>query len=104
MTASPPTSQDASAPRKTRGEGVLARVFKNAGLLLGGRVTTGVLNLGILAISAHALGAEQFGLVVLVQTYAQTITAVATFQSWQAVIRYGAVALEKNDARAFHSL
>jgi len=104
MTVSPPASQDPSAPRKARGEGVLARVFKNAGLLLGGRVTTGVLNLGILSISAHALGAEQFGLVVLVQTYAQTITGVATFQSWQAVIRYGALALERNDTQALHAL
>ncbi len=83
---------------------VLARVFRNAGLLLGGRATTGVLNLAILAITAHALKAEQFGLVVLVQTYAQAVTAVATFQSWQAVIRYGAMAMEKDDSHAFQSL
>jgi O-antigen/teichoic acid export membrane protein len=97
-------SQAAKPRRGWFGDHVLARVFKNAGLLLGGRATTGVLNLAILAISAHALGAEQFGLVVLVQTYAQTVQAVATFQSWQAVIRYGAIALERRDTASFHSL
>ncbi|TAK99196.1 MAG: lipopolysaccharide biosynthesis protein [Rhodospirillaceae bacterium] len=104
MIAVPSKSQIMTALRKWRGDRLLARVFKNAGLLLGGRVTTGVLNLGILAISAHALGAEQFGLVILVQTYAATVTGVATFQSWQAVIRYGALALEKQDIKALHAL
>jgi O-antigen/teichoic acid export membrane protein len=104
-----PDSQAASGPapglrRGWFGDHLLARVFKNAGLLMGGRATTGVLNLAILAISAHALGAERFGLVVLVQTYAQTVQAVATFQSWQAVIRYGAVALERKNVAGFHSL
>lgn len=83
--------------RRWVSDGVMARVLRNAGLLLTGRVATGVLNLAILSIAARALGAQDFGLIVLVQTYVQTITAVATFQSWQAVIRYGALDLEKND-------
>ena len=90
--------------RRWFGDLVFARIFKNAGLLLGGRIATGVLNLGILAITAHALGAEQFGLVILVQTYAAAIVAVATFQSWQAVIRYGAVAVERNEMGSYHAL
>src|SRR5437870_2394298 len=104
MTDIPAPSARTNPKRGWFGDRVLARVFKNAGLLLGGRATTGVLNLAILAISAHALGAEQFGLVVLVQTYALTVQAVATFQSWQAVIRYGALALERRDTAAFHAL
>jgi O-antigen/teichoic acid export membrane protein len=90
--------------RRWLSDGIMARVLRNAGLLLTGRVATGVLNLAILSIAARALGAEQFGLIVLVQTYVQTITAVATFQSWQAVIRYGALALEKDDMASFHAL
>ena len=73
-------------------------------MLLTGRLATGVLNLAILSIAARALGATQFGLIVLVQTYVQTITAVATFQSWQAIVRYGAVSLEKDDIAGFQRL
>lgn len=90
--------------RRWVSDGIMARVLRNTGLLLSGRVATGILSLAILSIAARALGAEEFGLVVLVQTYVQTITAVATFQSWQAVIRYGALDLEKRDMAAFHAL
>ena len=90
--------------RRWLSDGIMARVLRNAGLLLTGRVATGVLNLAILSIAAHALGAEEFGLIVLVQTYVQTITAVATFQSWQAVIRFGAIDVENKDMTAFHAL
>src|SRR5579883_1109124 len=85
-------------------DGVLSRIFKNAGLLISGRVTTMLLGLGILSISAHGLGAEKFGVVTLVVTYVQTIVAVTTFQSWQAVIRYGALAQERKDHRQFQGL
>jgi O-antigen/teichoic acid export membrane protein len=104
MTDAPASPDVVSQPTGWFGDHRLARIFKNAGLLLGGRVTTGLINLAVLVIAARALGAEQFGLVVLVQTYVQTVQAIATFQSWQAVIRYGAVALEQKDMRSFHSL
>jgi O-antigen/teichoic acid export membrane protein len=85
-------------------ESVFRRVFKNAALMLTGRTTTGLFTLGTLSLSAHGLGVEQFGILVLVQTYGQVITSLATFQSWQAVIRYGAIALEKNNTPALQAL
>ena len=85
-------------------DGIFRRIFKNAALLLSGRATNGLLGLATLSLSAHGLGLEQFGVFILLQTYVQVITAIATFQSWQAVIRYGAICLEKNDTPGFQSL
>jgi O-antigen/teichoic acid export membrane protein len=72
--------------------------------MLSGRAATGLLSLGTLTLSARTLGVEAFGVLVLVQTYGQVTATLATLQSPQAVIRYGATALEKNDRAAFQSL
>src|SRR5262245_44254602 len=94
-------------PRTVRhwlADGILRRTFKNAGMLLSGRATNGLLSLATLSLLAHALGIEQFGILVLVQTYVLVLTACATFQSWQAVIRYGAICLETKNCASFQSL
>ncbi len=94
-------------PRTVRhwfSDGILRRTFKNAGMLLTGRATNGLLSLATLSLMAHSLGIEQFGIIVLVQTYVLVLIAFATFQSWQAVIRYGAICLERKDIPAFQSL
>jgi O-antigen/teichoic acid export membrane protein len=94
-------------PRTVRhwfSDGVLRRTFKNAGMLLTGRATNGLLSLATLSLMAHSLGIEWFGMIVLVQTYVLVLIAFATFQSWQAVIRYGAICLEQNNTPALQSL
>ena len=93
-----------TAVRHWFAEGIFRRIFKNAGLMLSGRATTGLLSLATLSLSARGLGIEQFGVLVLVQTYVGVITSLATFQSWQAVIRYGAICMENNNTPAFQAL
>ncbi|MGY8962370.1 MAG: lipopolysaccharide biosynthesis protein [Rhodospirillales bacterium] len=83
---------------------IFRRVFKNAGFLLSGKVATGVFGLAYLSLAARGLGIEQFGLLVLVQTYVQVITGLTTFHSWQAVIRYGAISVENDDTPGFQKL
>lgn len=83
---------------------IFRRVFKNAGFLLSGKTATGVLGLAYLSLAAHGLGVTEFGILVLVQTYVQVITGLSTFHSWQAVIRYGAISVEKDDTPAFQTL
>ena len=90
--------------RQWLGDGIFRRIFKNAGLMLGGRAATGLLSLATLSISARGLGVEQFGILVLVQSYAQIVTTLTTFQSCQALIRYGVISLEQNNTRAFQVL
>jgi O-antigen/teichoic acid export membrane protein len=85
-------------------DGVFRRIFKNAGLMLTGRAANGVMGLATLSIMARGLGAEAFGLVVLVQTYVLVISGLTTFQSWQALIRYGAISLKSEDPREFQNL
>ena len=83
---------------------VFLRVFKNAGFLLSGKTVTGLLGLAYLSLAAHGLGVEQFGVLILVQTYVQVIVGLTTFHSWQAVIRYGADRLALDDTNGLQTL
>ena len=90
--------------RKWFTDGIFRRIFKNAGLMLSGRVATGIFSLGTLSLAAQGLGVEKFGILVLIQSYVLVITALTTFQSWQAVIRYGADCLSQNNTPALQAL
>jgi hypothetical protein len=48
-----------------------------------------VLSLGYLALATRALGLEGFGKFVLAVSFSQAITGLASFQTWQAVVRWG---------------
>ena len=85
-------------------DGLLRRIFRNAGTLLGGKAVAGVLALAMLAVTARGLGLEAFGALVLIHTYVKLIGGLTKFQSWQAVIRYGAKGLEDGRARDVQGL
>ena len=85
-------------------DGVFRRIFKNAGFMLSGRAATGLFSLATLTLCARTLGVEQFGILVLVQTFGQVTATLATFQSPQTMIRYGAMAQQREDTPAFQSL
>lgn len=72
---------------------VVARMARNIGWLLGGRGFSGVVSLAYLAIAARSMGPAGFGMFTLILAYSQSIANLVQFQSWQAVIRYGAVHL-----------
>jgi O-antigen/teichoic acid export membrane protein len=74
-------------------DGFFQSLFRNVGVLLGGDAVARALLFAATVLTARALGAEQFGVLVLVQTYAQILGTVVNFQSWQAVIKFGAEAL-----------
>lgn len=65
---------------------------------------TGLASLIYLGLATRALGVTGFGVLVLIQTYIQIIIDLTTFQSSQAVIRYGAICLEHDDKVAFQQL
>src|SRR5688572_9921854 len=73
-------------------------LMRNSSYLAASRVAAGLLGLGALAFTTHALGVEAFGLLILVHSYALAVSGLVKFQSWQVVIRYGAPALRANDA------
>ncbi len=71
-------------------DGLFRRIFRNAGLLLSRRVIAAVMGLAYLALAAQALGPAAFGALVLVHAYVVVVSRVTSFQSWQAVVRFGA--------------
>jgi O-antigen/teichoic acid export membrane protein len=85
-------------------DGPLRRLLSNASLLVGGRSLNGIFNLAAMTLIVRAVGIEMFGLLILIHAFASTISDLAKFQSWQAVLRYGTPALEQGRALDFRRL
>lgn len=64
-------------------------------MLLGGSTFATAIGFVSSVLKARALGPESFGLLAVVIAYAGTVTILATFQPWQAVINFGARDLKK---------
>ena len=71
---------------------------------MSGKALGGVLSLAYLAIAARSLGPTEMGFLVLAHAYATVVAGLARFQSWQAVIRFGAPMIQRGDRPAFRSL
>ena len=68
---------------------MIRRALTNTGWLMGARGINAVLSLGYLALAARSLGIDGFGQMILVTAFAQAIAGLVSFQTWQAVIRWG---------------
>jgi O-antigen/teichoic acid export membrane protein len=84
--------------------GPLKRTVVNAGWLLSGKGVGGLLSIVYLALATRSLGVAGFGEFMLVLTYAQAIAYLVQFQSWQTVIRYGAVHVAERRGDRLRSL
>ena len=73
----------------------LQRLFRNVGILLSGDVAASLFGLVYLVLTTRALGTSRFGILVLVQTYVNMVDRLVSFQTWQALIKYGAEAVEE---------
>lgn len=91
--STPPTARQSSG-----------RIFRNARTLISGKAFGGVLSLAYLAIAARSLGPTQMGYLVLAHAYVLLMVGIARFQSWQAIIRFGAPMIETGDTGAFKTL
>lgn len=90
--------------RSLRNDILLGRLARNASVLFSGNVIASLLGLASLTLTARGLGVEQFGMLVLVTTYVLIVDRLNNFQSWQAIIKYGADALEHDRGSDFKSL
>lgn len=68
---------------------MIRRALTNTGWLMGARGINAVLSLGYLALATRVLGLEGFGSFILATSFAQALTGLASFQTWQAVVRWG---------------
>lgn len=64
-------------------------VFRNLGWLLGSRGINAVLSLVYLALATRTLGVAGFGQFAMILVFAQGIAGIASFNTWQAVVKWG---------------
>jgi O-antigen/teichoic acid export membrane protein len=83
---------------------ITRRLLRNAGTMLGGKAAMGLINLAATGIAFRVLGLEAYGALVLMHAFAQAAASLTKFQSWQAVLRYGAASLEHNRRADFRAL
>jgi len=83
---------------------ILSRLVKNSAYLLSGNTLADLCTMAALALTARKLGPEIFGTFVLIQTYAFIISQLLNFQSWQALIKFGAEKLEHQNGAEFVDL
>lgn len=79
----------------------LRKVLGNLGWLLGSRGVNAVLSLVYLALATRSLGLTGFGQFALIVVMAQTIAGIASFSTWQAVVRWGQDPAERKGAIGF---
>lgn len=80
--------------------GIVKRIYRNMGLLLGGKAGAGIFSLLYMIIAARALGPRDYGILILVHGYTITIGGILCFPGWHAIIRYGSEALRRQAPEA----
>ncbi|MCZ6711868.1 MAG: hypothetical protein O7B25_16000 [Gammaproteobacteria bacterium] len=82
----------------------VSRALKNFGVLMGGRAVAGVLSVVAVTLVARLLGAEQFGLLVLVHTTAIVIRGLFNFKPSDTLVRYGVTPFDEHDGALLTAL
>ncbi|MCP1244159.1 oligosaccharide flippase family protein [Acetobacter lambici] len=83
---------------------VFARILGNTGILIGSRVVNAVCSFVYVAWAAQALGLQNFGIMLLVTTFAAMICDVTHLQSWQSLLHYGTSYFEKKQFDRFNDV
>ena len=78
--------------------------FQNIGYLFTGNIASGVLATAAFGLAARALGPEEFGILALMSAYVAFVEKVTSFQSGQALIRFGTEALDRGERELFKGL
>lgn len=82
----------------------LLRIAKNTGWLIGGKGFGAVSSLIYLAILSRSLGVKEFGHFALIFGMSQTMVAIAGFQTWQIIVRFGTPLIAQGRWDAFGRL
>lgn len=76
----------------------MRRVLGNFSFLVKGRGIAAVMLFAVATLMARSLGPTEFGMVVLIQTYALLTRGLFNFQVFDAIVRYGVPAHDKSDS------
>ena len=85
-------------------DGLYRRVFKNSAMLTAGKIYTALAGLIYLALATRALGAHNFGVLILIHAYTVAVRDFITLKTSQCVVRYGALCVERNSREDFQKL
>ncbi|MDT8282006.1 MAG: lipopolysaccharide biosynthesis protein [Gammaproteobacteria bacterium] len=94
-------SKPEESPRE---QTAMRRVLGNFGFLLRGRSVAAVMAFATTALMARSLGPAEFGMVVLIQTYALLVRGLLNFKQFQGIVRYGVSLHDANDTYALQRL
>lgn len=76
------------------------RVARNTGLMVGAKAAAAVIGLISLVLTTRTLPVAEVGILLFLHAYMLLFAEVATFQSWQAMIKYGTPDVEaKNSSK-----
>lgn len=92
--------RQASPPRAAPLRGMLRQI----GHLVSGNTAAVVLGMVTLSFMAQMLGPALLGILAMIESYGRLVDQVVRLETWQAIIRYGAAALEADDERGFCDL
>lgn len=76
-------------------------LVRNTSYLGLSKAVSAIAGIATLAFAGRSLGLVQFGLLVLIASFAQAASGLTKFQSWQLIIRYGGAALTSGDSATF---
>jgi O-antigen/teichoic acid export membrane protein len=80
------------------------KIFRNAGVLISGNAISSVFELVSFSLITRALSLEDFGRYTLIIGFIFLIDRLINFQSWQALIHFGAKAKDTGDSEKLISL
>ena len=80
------------------------RIAANTGLMLGAKFAGVLLGLATLKVTTHYLSPAEFGTVIFLHAYMLFFAEVATFTSWQSIIRFGTDDLKGENVKSLSRL
>ena len=95
---------EANAQTPDEPRSLLSRMLKNVAWLIGGKGFGAVCSLIYLAILTRSLGLKDFGHFALIFGTAQALIAIAGFQTWRTVVRFGVQHIHDEDWAGFGRL
>jgi O-antigen/teichoic acid export membrane protein len=82
----------------------LSRIVSNSGWLFSGKLIAALLSFFYLALVTRTLGPQAFGIFIMIVATVQFIASLLSFDSWQAVVKYGQAAVSVGDRSELGSL
>lgn len=74
---------------------ILQRLRRNIAVVVGSRLIFGLVNLATNILVIRAFGVAELGVAVMLQGYVRLFAGIVQLQSWQVILRFGAIAQEE---------